>query len=141
MQRENGFKGRVVVKFGHQATKKKWVENIEIYRKFRVINKYVSFMDILNETKIWFTLQIIYKNSYSYSIDRKKIEFISIKKNEYDTTDTYCMCCVDTPQWTSLLCTETGQRPPFIPLIVRMKLHVSFTYRIWYHHTTCVPQY
>lgn len=37
-----------------------------------MINKYVSFMNILNDTKILFTLQIIYKNSYSYSIDRKK---------------------------------------------------------------------
>lgn len=37
-----------------------------------MINRYVSFMNILNETKILFTLQIIYKNSYSYSIDTKK---------------------------------------------------------------------
>lgn len=29
-------------------------------------------MNILNETKILFTLQIIHKNSYSYSIDTKK---------------------------------------------------------------------
>lgn len=29
-------------------------------------------MDILYELKIWFTLQIIYKNIYSYSTDRNK---------------------------------------------------------------------
>lgn len=57
---------------------------------------YISFVDILNETK--FKLILIYKikNNYCYSNDRKNFEFISIKINVYDTT--YGMCCVDSPQ-------------------------------------------